>query len=127
MDKIQIELIYATSPTSIWHQVLMVPENSRLIEAIAESTFACEFPDVDLSCLGIGVFGQKAGLQYPLKHGDRVELCRQLTFDPKESRKRRAIQRKAGILTKKHLKPDSAKKLVTMNRHKSIQHELKET
>ncbi|ETD71705.1 electron transporter [Pelistega indica] len=111
MDDIQIELIYAESPTTIWHQILTVPSTCCVEEAIKQTSFKTDFPNLDLTTLGVGIFGQKASLQQQLKPNDRIELCRQLTFDPKESRKRRAIHRKAGILKKKHLKPDRAKKI----------------
>ena len=40
-----------------------------------------------------GIFGKKVGLDQPLRDGDRVEIYRLLTCDPKELRRRR--QRKA--------------------------------
>ncbi len=39
---------------------------------------------------GYAVFGINAALDTPLRHGDRVELLRPLTRDPKEARRRRA-------------------------------------
>jgi putative ubiquitin-RnfH superfamily antitoxin RatB of RatAB toxin-antitoxin module len=38
----------------------------------------------------VGVFGQRAGLDQPLRDGDRVELYRPLVVDPKEARRARA-------------------------------------
>ncbi len=38
----------------------------------------------------IGVWGQAAAVDTPLVDGDRVELYRPLTVDPKEARRRRA-------------------------------------
>lgn len=42
----------------------------------------------------VGVFGQRRSLDAPVANGDRVEIYRPLTIDPKEARRRRAALRK---------------------------------
>lgn len=42
-----------------------------------------------------GVFGKAQAADAPLADGDRVEIYRGLSFDPKESRRRRAEHRRA--------------------------------
>ena len=42
----------------------------------------------------VGVFGTVVGVQTRLKDGDRVEIYRPLTADPKEQRRRRAAAKK---------------------------------
>jgi putative ubiquitin-RnfH superfamily antitoxin RatB of RatAB toxin-antitoxin module len=39
--------------------------------------------------LKVGVFGRLVTLSAPLQNGDRVEMYRALTVDPKEARRRR--------------------------------------
>jgi putative ubiquitin-RnfH superfamily antitoxin RatB of RatAB toxin-antitoxin module len=46
--------------------------------------------------LQVGVFGRRCALETALADGDRVEIYRPLSFDPMESRRRRAA--KAGRL-----------------------------
>jgi hypothetical protein len=46
--------------------------------------------------LDLGVFGRRCAPDTPLRDGDRVEVYRPLSFDPMESRRRRAA--KAGRL-----------------------------
>ena len=46
-------------------------------------------PDVDAG-VSFAVFGERASATTPLREGDRVELLRPLTADPKEARRRRA-------------------------------------
>ena len=38
----------------------------------------------------VGIFGKRVTLDTPLANGDRVEIYRPLTMDPKEARRRRA-------------------------------------
>lgn len=106
-----VQLFYAHTPTQIWQKSLYVPEGCAVKEAIEQSCIEQDFPRLDIAKLGIAIFGRKATLETILVPHDRIELCRQLSFDPKESRKRRAQHRQAGILKKKHLKPDRAKKI----------------
>ncbi|NOL48946.1 RnfH family protein [Pelistega europaea] len=109
---ITVQLFYAHTSTQIWQKSLYLPVGSTVKMAIEQSGIAQAFPSQDFNSLGIGIFGQKATLNTVLSSNDRIELCRKLSFDPKESRKRRAQHRQAGILKKKHLKPDRAKKIV---------------
>lgn len=44
---------------------------------------------------GYAVFGINAALDTPLHEGDRIELLRPLTRDPKEARRRRAKNSRA--------------------------------
>ncbi len=41
----------------------------------------------------MGVYGQRCRDDYILADGDRLELYRPLQFDPKESRRRRAMHK----------------------------------
>lgn len=47
----------------------------------------------DIEGYGIAIFGERADLSRPLQDGDRVEVLRPLTTDPKEARRRRALKR----------------------------------
>lgn len=40
--------------------------------------------------VGIGIWGKLRAQNYKLRHGDRLELYRPLTSDPKEQRRQRA-------------------------------------
>lgn len=42
--------------------------------------------------LDLGVFGRRCAPDMPLRDGDRVEVYRPLSFDPMESRRRRAAK-----------------------------------
>ena len=42
--------------------------------------------------VAVAVFGEKVDAAHVLREGDRVELLRPLTMDPKEARRRRAVK-----------------------------------
>lgn len=108
---IVIDLVYAETPTKFWKSSLSLVEGSTVADAFKQCSFHQDYPNIRLENLGLSVFGRKVSTDYVLHDKDRIEFCRPLTFDPKVSRKRRAAHRNAGILKRKHLKPDRARKI----------------
>jgi putative ubiquitin-RnfH superfamily antitoxin RatB of RatAB toxin-antitoxin module len=53
----------------------------------------------------VGIFGRAAEPQARLADGDRVEIYRGLSFDPKESRRRRAEHRRARTARNGRVRP----------------------
>lgn len=101
---LHVSLRFPVTASHIWCKSFSVPAGSTIADAIALSGVANAFPGQDIGSLGMGVFGIKCSARQMVQEGDRIELYRKLVFDPKESRRRRAEHRKAGILTKKHLR-----------------------
>lgn len=64
-----------------------------MAQSIVASGFLSIFKEYKLEQINCGVFGKIVTLNEPLKDGDRVEIYRNLFFDPKASRRRRAIHR----------------------------------
>lgn len=85
-------VVYAT-PGKVWVRDLRINLNASVEQAILASGFLSEFIGMDLNSLSLGVFGIKVGLNQILKDGDRIEIYRPLSYDPKQSRRRRAIHR----------------------------------
>jgi len=50
--------------------------------------------DKEIDSLSIGVYAEKIDLDYLLEEGDRVEIYRPLTADPKEVRRQLALMGK---------------------------------
>lgn len=98
-SKITVEVVYARAETA-WRVSLDLAAGSTLGQALEASGFAAMFPDYPVDRLGVGVYGQTCSNGYVLRDGDRVEIYRPLTFDPMESRRRRALHRKA-FMTKR--------------------------
>ena len=81
---------------------LLVESGTTAYEAVTRSGIAEFFPDLDLENAPLGIFGQALGTkglasarQYVLQPGDRVEIYRPLTSDPKEARRKRAAKTSA--------------------------------
>jgi putative ubiquitin-RnfH superfamily antitoxin RatB of RatAB toxin-antitoxin module len=103
-EDITITVCYAHSAGQVWLSAVTLPSGSTIEQAIAASGVyqACKLTAVDIA--DTGVFGLRKPRDHVLVQGDRLELYRQLSFDPMESRRRRAAHRKTGILKRKHLK-----------------------
>lgn len=69
---------------------LQVEEGTTLLEAIHRSGIAEKMPDVEIDPARVGIFGKRRPADTPLADGDRVEIYRPLTADPKEVRRRMA-------------------------------------
>jgi putative ubiquitin-RnfH superfamily antitoxin RatB of RatAB toxin-antitoxin module len=59
-------------------------------EAVRASGLTDEFPEIGAGPLLLGIFGRRVEGKQPLKDGDRVEIYRQLKFDPRDARRRAA-------------------------------------
>lgn len=88
--EIDIEVAYAR-PDRQWLIALRVPSGCSAIAAVHASglveSAALSEP------LSLGIFGRACQSDAPLNHGDRVEIYRELSYDPMESRRRRAAHR----------------------------------
>lgn len=78
---------------------LLVEPGTTAFQAAVRSGITQFFPELDLEVAPMGIFGQALGTkglapakQYVLQAGDRVEIYRPLTSDPKEARRKRAAK-----------------------------------
>jgi putative ubiquitin-RnfH superfamily antitoxin RatB of RatAB toxin-antitoxin module len=69
---------------------LELPLGTTAMEAARRSGIASQFDDVDLENATLGIFGQIVAHGQVLRDGDRVEIYRPLTADPKAVRRARA-------------------------------------
>ena len=92
-QSLRVEVAFAL-PTE---QVLLtvdVPAGATVETAIRASGVLERVPAIDLGVHRVGIFGKLARLDAPLREGDRVEIYRPLTVDPKEARRRRVEERR---------------------------------
>lgn len=80
-------------PHQAWQRSVCLPAGATAAQAIEASGFAQAFPQRDPWQCGVGVFGHAVQRAYVLQQGDRVEIYRELAFDPMESRRRRAAHK----------------------------------
>ncbi len=78
----QVSVAYAGPSQQIWLS-LDVPESSTVLQAIERSGILARCPGLDLRKNKVGIFGKITRLTTPLADGDRVEIYRPITVDPK--------------------------------------------
>ena len=86
MARMRIEVVYATQQCQKSLQ-LELEEGACAGDALRESRLPERHPNVDFSILKLGVFGKEVSAHALLADGDRVEVYRPLSIDPKEARR----------------------------------------
>lgn len=90
-EPLTVEVVLARPGEQIGRRVTL-DHGATVWQAVAASGLAAAFPgDVDPQRLGI--FATRVKPDTVLQDGDRVEIYRPLTLDPKDARRRRARQR----------------------------------
>lgn len=88
----RIEVTLSCSPAAreVFEQVLQLAPGTAVAEAVKASDLMQRFPDLDWRhAMTPGIWGRAVAWEQPLKDGDRIELCRSLTVDPKVARRER--------------------------------------
>jgi putative ubiquitin-RnfH superfamily antitoxin RatB of RatAB toxin-antitoxin module len=93
--RVVVEIAYA-SPTQQKIIAVEVELPCQVGEAIAQSGMLAHFTEIDLTTQAVGIFSKKCELTDMLKAGDRVEIYRPLTIDPKEARRAKAEKKAEG-------------------------------
>lgn len=90
-EVITVEVAYALPHTQMLVS-LELPCGATAMEAAQRSGIAVRFDKVNLESATLGIFGQIVAHGQVLRDGDRVEIYRPLTVDPKVVRKARAAR-----------------------------------
>lgn len=85
---VRVELVYVASDKSLVHLKLSLGLGATVADALNESGVLITNPEV--KGLPVGIFAKQVTLDTLLKSGDRIEIYRPLTLDPKEKRRQRA-------------------------------------
>jgi uncharacterized protein len=88
---IGVEVVYA-EPQRVIIKELRLGPGSRVADALRLAAVDSDFAGVDLANSALGIFGKATQPDHILQHGDRVEIYRPLTADPKLARRARAQQ-----------------------------------
>jgi putative ubiquitin-RnfH superfamily antitoxin RatB of RatAB toxin-antitoxin module len=83
-----VGVCYAQADRQSWLR-LEVPDNSTIEEAIHLSGLLTNYPEINLNQQKVGIFGKLAKLDTLVQEGDRVEIYREITVDPKMVKRRR--------------------------------------
>jgi hypothetical protein len=87
--EIGIEVVYAAAPHDVRCAHVRLREGSTLADALRASRLLEGLSAAQADALRPGIWGRVAGVDTPLREGDRVELTRGLLVDPKEARRQR--------------------------------------
>jgi len=82
--------VVCAEPGRAFNVDLILPDGVTVADAIAESGIRDAWPGVEIRADRVGIFAGKVSLDTMLHDGDRVEIYRPLTIDPKEARRKRA-------------------------------------
>lgn len=93
MPRAAAEVVYAGPDGEDSVRVTVTP-GASLEQAIRASGILERHPQIDLTCVAVGVFGRVRPLHATARPGDRIEIYRPLKADPMEMRRRRARARR---------------------------------
>ncbi|MBK2124295.1 RnfH family protein [Fangia hongkongensis] len=88
-----VELVYGTAAHQRIYS-LSFTSSVSVEEVIRQSGVLDDFPEIDLTCQKVGIYAEIVSLDHQVKAGDRVEIYRPLSIDPKEARRLRAERKR---------------------------------
>lgn len=88
-------MVCHAAPDEVFLKSLSLAYGATLEDAIRASGVLQAFPQLDLSVCRVGVFGKLRPLDTQVQQGDRIEIYRALTADPKAARQRRVAHKRA--------------------------------
>jgi putative ubiquitin-RnfH superfamily antitoxin RatB of RatAB toxin-antitoxin module len=87
-----IEVVYALPAEQIVIALKVAP-GTTVAEAVKRSGLPARFREIDALRVAVGIYGRRVARDTVLAPGDRIEIYRVLTADPKQARRRRAACR----------------------------------
>src|SRR3990167_9769680 len=88
---VNVELIFVASDQIIFQKRLCLQQGVTVADAITASGIVNQYSEV--SSLPVGIFSTLVSRETLLSSGDRVEIYRPLTIDPKEKRRPRSLKK----------------------------------
>lgn len=90
---IRVEVCYATPEVQAM-VALTIATGTTARQALERSGFIQRFPGIEADTAVLGIRGKRVEHGHVLEEGDRLEVLRPLTADPKETRRRLAAKGK---------------------------------
>ena len=85
---LKVELVYVAKDKTTFMRRLNLQNQATVADAIRESGVIEAYPEA--KDLPLGIYAKPVTPETLLKEGDRVEIYRPLSLDPKEKRRQRA-------------------------------------
>ena len=101
---VKITVAYSPAPRLVHEWIIDQLTGGTAEQAVLKSGVLCEFADLDLSTLNLGIWGKQVSLSHALKDHDRIEIYRPLRVDPTVARRERFISqgaKRAGLFANK--------------------------
>lgn len=86
---IDVSVVYALPDQQVIME-LSVEDGCTVKQAVEQSGLLAQFTEIDIQTMQVGIYSERVSLEHLLRAGDRVEVYRPLTIDPKEARRNRA-------------------------------------
>jgi putative ubiquitin-RnfH superfamily antitoxin RatB of RatAB toxin-antitoxin module len=86
---VNVEVIYHAASEQLIHYHLQVSEKSSISDVLEKCGIYERCPET--SKMPFGVFGKKVPGSHVVRSGDRIEIYRPLSADPKEKRRQKAL------------------------------------
>lgn len=93
MARLRIEVVYVLPHAQDLVALELAP-GAIAREAVEASGVLGRHREINAEGMLLGIFGKRIRPEQTLRHGDRIEILRPLTHDPKEARRRRARRRR---------------------------------
>ena len=109
---LRVVVVCSPAPCQVQECSLELPAGSTVDDALQASGFLLHWPDWASADLPMGVWGRRVDHNSLLREGDRVEIYRALTVDPKAARRQRFTKqgaRTAGLFARSPTKSRPAK------------------
>lgn len=90
-----ITVVFSAAPRSVQELVLHVPFGCVASDALALVAPHWGADAAQLQAMALGVWGKRVTTQHVLRSGDRLEIYRPLTVDPKVARRERFVRQGA--------------------------------
>ena len=103
---IEISVVFSAAPRNVHEAVLHVPSGCPVADALALVAPQWGMTRAQLLEFELGVWGKRATAHHALRYGDRLEIYRPLTVDPKVARRERFVRqgaKSAGLFAKRRM------------------------
>lgn len=85
---VEVEIVYIPAQHAPIRLLVKLPGGATVGDAIVNSGLQQQYPEV--TDMVVGIFAKQVARTEILKTGDRVEIYRPLSMDPKDKRRQRA-------------------------------------
>lgn len=91
--RLRVEVVYAL-PGALDAVCVLLDEGATVRQAIEASGVLSRHPEIEIRNQALGIYGRRVRPEAALAEGDRVEIYRRLSADPKQARRARAVRRR---------------------------------